>query len=276
MEGHDPQREGIEVNRRSWDERTPLHVASDFYGVDEFLAGRESLAPVEVDEIGSVAEASLLHLQCHFGLDTMSWARRGASVTGLDFSEAAIHAARSIAAQAGIDANFVCGNVYDAVKLVEGSFDIVYTGLGALNWLPDIPRWARVVASLMKPGGRFYLLEFHPLAWMLSDEEIAFDPQYSYFFTPEGVVIEDDRDYADPDARLTNVVTHEWAHPLSEVISALVDAGLRIEFVHEFDTIAYQRWPFLEEVEEGSRRYRIPEGRPKIPLEYSILATRDE
>jgi len=157
-------------NRELWDERVPIHVASELYDVDSFVAGRSTLRPFDLAEVGAVDGLTLVHPQCHFGLDTLSWARRGARVTGLDFSPPAIAAARAIAERAGIEAEFVEANVYDAVNALGGRrFDIVYTGLGALNWLPDIERWARTMLELMAPGGRFYLAEFHPFTNVFGD-----------------------------------------------------------------------------------------------------------
>jgi SAM-dependent methyltransferase len=158
------------LNRASWDDRVPVHQASDFYDLDGFRAGASSLRPFEVAEAGDVTGRRLVHLQCHVGLDTLSWARNGALVTGLDFSEPAIEAARSLAASLAIDASFVAADVYDAVTALGGRrFDMVYTGTGALVWLPDLPRWASVVAALLEPGGFLYLVEAHPFAQILDD-----------------------------------------------------------------------------------------------------------
>jgi len=265
--------DAVEANRRNWDERTPIHAASDFYGIESFVAGGSTLQAFESDELGSVEGASLLHLQCHLGLDTLSWARQGAKVTGLDFSEPAIIEARRLASRCGIDARFVVADVYAAAEALGERFDVVYTGLGALNWLPDLPRWAREVVALLKPGGNLYVLEFHPLVGMLSDEGLVFDARWTYFFDEEGVADDDERDYADSSAWLVNTRTHEWSHHLGEVVSSLIDVGLTIDFLHEFDTIAYKPWDFLEEVSTRPACYRIPAAMPQIPLEYSIKAS---
>jgi SAM-dependent methyltransferase len=274
MGEHRSQDQAFEANLAMWDEMTGVHITSDFYDVDGFIEGGLTLHGFEPGELGSVRDCSLIHLQCHLGLDSMSWARLGAQVTGLDFSPAAVAAASDIARTTGLDATFVEGNVYDAPKLAPGPFDVVYTGLGALNWLPDLSRWASVVSSLLKPGGRFYLLEFHPLLSMLSDVAIELDPSQPYFHDPSGSEIEDDRDYADGDARLANATSIEWAHPLSEVIGSLLDEGLELKMFHEHDIIAFRPWPFLEQIEPGVQRFRIPDGLPKIPLEYSLLVTK--
>jgi 2-polyprenyl-3-methyl-5-hydroxy-6-metoxy-1,4-benzoquinol methylase len=156
----------VAANRALWDEWTPIHVGSAFYDVDGWKSGRRhDLPPLLVDEVGDVAGKDLLHLQCHFGLDTLSWARRGARVTGADFSERAVEQARLLAAETGLEARFVVSDVVDLPDRLEGDFDVVFTSFGVLNWLPDVPRWAEVVAHFVRPGGFFYIAEAHPFAW---------------------------------------------------------------------------------------------------------------
>ena len=215
-----------ELNRRWWDERVPIHTASDFYDVEAFKAGASTLRPFEPEEVGDVAGKRLLHLQSHFGLDTLSWARRGASVVGLDFSEPAVEAADRLAAETGLDGTFVAADLYDAVASLGGErFDIVYTGLGALNWLPDLRRWAEVVGSLLADAGFLYLAEFHPFSDVFADDDMTI--VYGYFHDPAGIRLEDDGGtYADLSASTTHNATHEWAHPISEVIAAVLDKGL--------------------------------------------------
>ena len=264
----------LEINRRSWDERTPLHVGSPLYDLDSFVAGRSTLHPVEPEELGPVEGCTLLHLQCHIGTDTLSWARRGASVTGLDFSGASIEAAQELAERCGLEATFIRSDVYEAAEVLGETYDVVYTGLGALNWLNDVQRWAEVIAQLVAPGGRFYLLEFHPLMFALADDDIALDPAYSYFHDPAGVSLEDDRDYADPSARLAEARTVEWAHTIGDVVTALIDAGLEIRMLKEHDVVAFNPWPSLERVPGEAALWRAPKGKPHVPFEYSLLATR--
>ena len=264
----------LEINRRSWDERAPLHVDSPLYDLDSIVAGRSTLHPFEPDELGPVEGCTLLHLQCHIGTDTLSWARRGASVTGLDFSAASIAAATDLAERCGLSARFIESDVYKAVSVLDETYDVVYTGLGALNWLNDITVWAEVIAQLVAPGGRFYLLEFHPLLFALSDEDLVFDPTYSYFHDPAGVCVDDDRDYADPTARLEEVRTVEWAHSLGDVVTALIDAGLEIRMLREHDVIGYDPWGTLERVPGEANLWRASADQPNVPFEYSILAPR--
>jgi SAM-dependent methyltransferase len=258
----------LETNRAMWDERVPIHVAGEFYDVEGFLGGRSKLRDFELREMGPVDGCTLIHPQCHFGLDTLSWARLGARVTGLDFSAPAIESARTIAQRAGIEAEFVQGNVYEASELVGGRrFDIVYTGLGAINWLPDLDRWAQTMASLVKTDGRFYLAEFHPFANVFADESLEF--AYSYFDTGPHEWDEPGT-YADLSAQTAHNRSVEWTHGLGQVISAIVAAGLRIEFVHEHDYTLFPRWPILVQVAPGI--YRLPEGIPSLPLMYSLRA----
>jgi SAM-dependent methyltransferase len=261
-----------ELNRRWWDERVPIHTASDFYDVEGFKAGAEPLPAFTVDEVGDVGGKRLLHLQCHFGLETLSWARRGASVVGLDFSAPAIEAANRLAAETGLDATFVAADLYDAVSALGGDrFDVVYTGLGALNWLPDLGRWAEVVSSLLADGGILYLAEFHPFTDVFADDDLTVDG--GYFHDPAGVRIEDDGGtYADLTAPTTNNATHEWVHPISAVLGVVLGIGLRLEFFHEHDYTLFPRWPHL--VAEPGGVYRQPDGWPRLPLMYSLSARR--
>jgi SAM-dependent methyltransferase len=256
------------TNREMWDERVPIHTASDFYDVEGFLAGASSLRPFEVAEVGDVSGRTLVHTQCHFGLDALSWARRGATVTGLDFSQPAIDAARALAARAGLQAEFVQADVYDASSALGGRrFDVVYTGLGAINWLPDIEAWARTMASLVAPGGIFYLSEFHPFSNVFADEDLSV--AHAYFH--EGPFVWDEPGtYADLEAPTVHNRSIEWGHGLGEVVSAVIAAGLRIEFLHEHDHTLFPRWPFLRREEGGI--YRLPEGTPSLPLMFSLRA----
>jgi SAM-dependent methyltransferase len=264
-----------DANRSRWDERVAIHVASDFYDLDAFRAGKDALRDFELAEVGDISGRTLLHLQCHIGLDTLSWARHGAAqVVGLDFSEPAVETARGLAAALGLTpdrAAFVAADVYDAAEAVpDSSYDIVYTGIGALNWLPDLGRWAETAASLVTPGGFLYLSEFHPLTDCLDDENgstITYD-----YFSRDPWVGESPGTYADFDAATVHNRSVEWQHPVGEVVSALAAAGLRIEFLHEHDASLFARYRALEQHADGY--YRFPAGRPRIPMMYSIKASR--
>jgi SAM-dependent methyltransferase len=260
----------LPINRAMWDERVPVHVDSDFYDVAGFRAGGQTLREFEPAETGDVTGLALVHLQCHFGLDTLSWARRGAQVTGLDFSVPAVEAARSLAAECGLDARFVASDVYDAVAALGETYDVVYTGLGALNWLPDIGRWAGVVAALLKPGGFLYLPEFHPFGNVLDDAEgrtVAYD-----YFDRGARVWNEPGTYADRDADLATTTSVEYEHGVGDVVTALVAAGLRLDFLHEHDFTLYPRFTGMRRLPGGV--FRFPEGRPRVPLMYSLRATR--
>jgi SAM-dependent methyltransferase len=244
-------------------------VASAFYDVEGFIAGKCTLAPFEAEEVGDVQGRSLVHLQCHFGLDTLSWARRGASVTGLDFSRTAVEAASGLAQSIGVGARFVCADVYDAVAALGQTFDIVYTGHGALLWLPDLPRWAKVVSQLLKPGGRFYLSEFHPLVDTMAADSLQIEG--SYFDEGSGIVWDEPGgSYADPQAVTEHNRTVEFRHPVSDVWQALHGAGLQVDLFRERDFTLYPRWPFLEKQADGT--YRLPHGKPRLPLLYALRA----
>jgi SAM-dependent methyltransferase len=260
-----------EANRRMWDARVPVHVPSRFYDVDGFLAGRSPLRTFEREELGDVRGLDLVHLQCHFGLDTLSLVRLGARAVGLDFSEPAIDAARKIAVDAGLDAEFVCADVYDAVDALGGrDFDVVYTGLGVLGWIPDLPSWAEVVDRLLRPGGTFYLAEFHPLHQMTADDDLTLT--YGYFGGAEGLRWDDDITYTDGSSLGANYESWEWTHPVSAVVTALLDRGLVLESFHEHDFTLFPRWPFLERHDDGT--WHMPADRPSLPLLYSLRARK--
>jgi ubiquinone/menaquinone biosynthesis C-methylase UbiE len=267
--------EYLEANQRHWDEVTPIHVASEMYDVASFKAGKSKLKPIERAELGDVRGKTLLHLQCHFGLDTLSWAREGAIVTGIDYSEPAIASARQLAAECGIEARFLVSDVYQLPDVLDGEFDIVFTSYGALNWLPDIGRWARVAAHFVRPGGTFYVAEFHPMVGTFDDSEDAPElrVRWPYFPRREPLRWEGYGDYTDRKAKLHHDVTYEWPHPTSEVITALIDAGLRIEFFHEFPITPHAQLPSLmEPVDEMMSRLREHDG--SLPLVYSVKATK--
>lgn len=268
--------ETYDLNRRFWDEVVAIHVASPFYRTKEFLAGEDILMPIESREVGDVRGKSLVHLQCHFGLDTLALARRGAKVTGLDFSPKALAAARDLAARAGIDARFVESNLYDAPTAIPERFDIAYVTWGALNWLPDIKRWAQVVATMLKPGGMLYLLEGHPAVLNLDqpDKDTPLAPKFPYFQGAEPLVLEGDTTYTGDPQKLVNTKTHEWTHPLSAVIMALLEAGLQLEYFAEHDRLAWRLWPCMEP--DGPEMFKLPDGHPSMALAYSLKARKSK
>jgi len=262
-----------ELNRAMWNERVPLHLNSPVYDVPSFKAGALSLRAHEIKDLGDVAGKDLIHLQCHFGKDTLSWARLGARVTGLDFSEAAIAAAAHLAREIGVDAHSVVADVYDASATVgRHAYDIVYTGVGALCWLPDMERWAKVVFDLLRPGGQLYLFEFHPLKWIFDPNAERPEIKDDYFTPAEGFR-EGGVTYADATAPATPTPTIQWNHPLGEVVTALTSAGLRILSLRELDCDVLRQWPMM--VRGQDRMYRMPPGMASLPLMYVLRAARD-
>ncbi|MBW3555545.1 MAG: class I SAM-dependent methyltransferase [Actinobacteria bacterium] len=263
----------VAANRRLWDARTPIHLRSSFYDVEGFLSGRSSLHDLEVEEVGEVDGRSLLHLQCHFGMDTLSWARRGARVTGADFSPVAIKEARRLSAELGIAARFVESDIFRLPRVLEETFDVVFTSYGALCWLPDIARWAEVAAGFVRPGGFLYVVEMHPAAMTLSDEPGIRQLRigYPYWTGGEPLRFEEEGTYADYDAPI-KLPEYVWNHGLGEIVTALIDAGLVLEFLHEHDCTIYQQLPFMKRGPDGW--WRLPSTMPALPLLFSLRARR--
>jgi SAM-dependent methyltransferase len=266
--------EWLRLNRANWDERVAVHRAPESdYEAHRLRSGPYLLHAIEEDELGPVAGLRLLHLQCHFGIDTLALAQKGAIVTGLDFSAPAIAAARELAAETGITADFVQSDVYDARGAVTGVFDRVFTSWGTIGWLPDIPAWARVIASLLAPGGEFYFVDLHPIASALDDET---GPEgkpgwFSPYFHGRAIEVDEAADYANPTARLANTRTHQFIHPIASVVQALLDAGLQLTMLHEHDRLAWRQ--FAGMVEAEGRLYRLPD-KAWFPLSYSLKAIR--
>ncbi|HEX4896724.1 MAG TPA: class I SAM-dependent methyltransferase [Candidatus Limnocylindrales bacterium] len=269
--------EPLRSNQELWDAWTKIHVGSAFYDVASFRNGQKPirLEDYEIAEMGSVEGRRLLHLQCHFGLDTLSWARLGADVTGVDFSGEAVAAARTLAADVGLEARFIQSDVYRLPELLHEAFDVVYTSGGVLGWLPDIEAWARVAARFVRPGGFLYMTEIHPVAQVFDDEGVApgeLRLRYPYWSHEEPLRFEVKGSYADPDAPTDGLVEYGWDHSLGEIVTSLADAGLRLDFLHEFDFVLWPT-PFLAEGADG--RYRLPPGTPGgLPLFFSLKATK--
>lgn len=262
-------REAMELNRLHWDEAVPLHVASEFYDVAAFKAGKTTLTRDELAEVGDVRGQTLLHLQCHFGMDTLSWAREGASVTGVDFSPAAIKTARGLAQELGIEARFVESNIYDLPANLSGQFDVVFTSLGVLCWLPDVPNWACIASSYVKPGGVFYIMDGHPMFHSLDDEAPPSELRLRYpYFPGPPMPWESDGTYATA-AKLEHRQTVEYQHSLGEIVTSLIDAGLQIEFLHEFNYSGHAALPNMTRSDDGL--YRLP-GDSLLPFLFSLRA----
>lgn len=275
--------EWLERNRANWDERVPLHVASEFYDQSALRAGRGRLYPIEEADLAQhfpdgLAGLRVLHLQCHFGADTLTLAQRGATVVGLDFSEPAVAAARALASEVGLEsrATFVQANIYDARQAIPepGSFDLVYTTWGTIGWLPDVSEWARIIAWFLKPDGQLYFADGHPAAFVFDDRNaVSGLPGFTYAYEADGAadVIDESSDYAAENVEMRNTITHEWAHPLSETLGGLLAAGMRIDFFSEHYEVPWRMYGVLEP--EGNGLWRWPDTR-WLPLTLSLGATR--
>ena len=261
----------MDANRLHWDERVPVHAASAFYDVDGFKAGATTLHDVEQRELGDVSGRTMLHLQCHFGLDTLSWRRAGATVTGVDFSGEAITVARRLTAETGLDARFIEANVYDPPGVLHETFDIVFASYGVLCWLPDLDRWAQVIARFLAPGGRFYMAESSNVADMLEEDEggeLRLMPDYPTGTEPVSAM---GASYADADVTVTTP-TYEWDHTVAEVVTALAAAGLVVQWVHEHPVLPWQQFRSMTLGADGW--WRLPPPHDRLPLTFSIMAAR--
>jgi SAM-dependent methyltransferase len=254
--------EYLALNQRAWDARARVHFDSRFYDVTGFLQGKCALTEIETAELTQVAGKRMLHLQCHFGLDSLSWARKGAIVTGVDFSAPAIEKARALSQEAKLEAEFICTDVYSYGETAKAEFDIVFTSFGTICWLPCIDSWARTVAKSLKAGGIFYMAEFHPIR-DLFDGEAYFHASLPY--------VADEATYTENcDGEMSSMAS--WSHPVSEVITALINAGIRIDSVKEFPFSPYDCFDGLEEREPG-RFYQLIGGNP-LPMVYSIKGAK--
>lgn len=254
------------ANRALWNQRTAVHLNSSFYNREGFKNGETVLTPIELHELGEVRGKSLLHLQCHFGMDSLDWARRGAKVTGVDLSDKAIEEARKLNAELGLDAEFVCCNVLDTSAYIKEQFDIVFTSYGTIGWLPDLAPWAGMVAERLKPGGLFYLAEFHPVVWMFDDEFTRIAYAYE---NREVIVTENQGTYTDRTAAISGK-EYSWNHSISEVLNALLNAGLRLTRFNEYMYSPYPCFRHTVETAPGQWEIRGMEG--KLPMVYSVTA----
>ncbi len=255
-----------QTNKKLWNQKTEIHLKSKFYDMEGFMDGKSTLQPIELGLLGDVAGKKILHLQCHFGQDTLSLARMGAKATGLDLSDKAIEVAQDLAQQLRLDARFICGNVLQADQLLQEQFDIVFTSYGTIGWLPELTSWGRVIRHFLKPDGRFVFVEFHPMTWL-------FDEQYEKiiypYFNTHTFYEEYSTTYTDGPAH-TPVMGYEWNHSLSEIFSALIDNGLMITHFKEYDYSPYDCYPNMVRSAYG---YQITGLEGKIPMVYSMIAT---
>jgi SAM-dependent methyltransferase len=269
--GHD---KFMQENRAHWDEVAAVHPHTEFYDVTRFKSERTQLDSVVLEQLGDIAVKSVLHLQCHFGMDTIRLAWLGANPTGVDFSPVAIETAKALATEVGVRADFVCSNIYELPHNLEGQFDVVFTSHGVLSWLPDIRNWAHVVAHFLRPGGRFVIVEGHPAMFILDDDdESALSIRYPYFNTGDPLTFEYDGTYADANMRVSHKRTHNWNHPLGDIINALIDSGLRIAHVGEYPFCSWRMVPLMEQGADGW--WRLPQSYLELPWLFSIQAIRE-
>ena len=268
----------IDVNRANWDDRAAAHAASPDYSFDDFVADPQFLSEVvrfDLPRLGDVRGMRGVHLQCHIGTDTISLARLGATMTGLDFSGASVAEARRLSALAGTPVDYVQSNIYDALDVLEvAGYDLVFTGIGALCWLPDVNRWAEVVSALLRPGGRLFIREGHPMLWALDESrEDELVVGFPYFERPEPLVDDYPGTYVTTQAEFTHNVTHSWNHGLGEIITALIDAGMQLTGLAEHDSVPWEALPGqMEKTELGEWRVR---DRPwRLAASYTLQATK--
>lgn len=263
-----PEQNYLAINRNSWNNRTDAHLASDFYDLEGFLKGNTSLNEIELNLLGDIKGKSVLHLQCHFGQDSISLSRLGASVTGVDLSDKAIENAKQIALDTNSTTKFICCDVYDLPNHLEEKFDLVFTSYGTIGWLPDIDKWAKVISHFLKPNGKLVFVEFHPVVWMFDDDFEGI--KYNYFNS--GAIVEtEEGTYADKSADIRQEYVM-WNHGMSEVVNNLIKHGLTINSLDEFDYSPYNC--FNKTIEIAPKKYRIEHLEDKIPMVYSIVATK--
>lgn len=262
----------IMTNQQTWNNKVAAHIASEFYNMEAFLAGKSTLNSIELDLLGKVEGKKILHLQCHFGQDTMTLSRMGAKATGVDFSDKAIESAREIAKSLALDTTFICSAVDDLPNHLDEKFDLVFTSYGTIGWFPDLDKWAKVIAHFLKPNGKFIMADFHPVVWMFDND---FKEVFYNYFNVAPIIEQESGTYADKNADLTNT-TITWNHPTSEILNALLVNKLELNCYNEFDYSPYNCFNNTEEIaSDGSgKKYRIKHLENKIPMVYSLSATK--
>ncbi len=258
----------LEINKNSWNAKVEPHLKSDFYFVDEFLNGRTSLNSIELELLGDISNKEILHLQCHFGQDSISLARLGAKVTGIDLSDKAIERAKDLSEKSKIKVDFLVSDVYELPNNLDQKFDIVFTSYGVIGWLPDLDKWAKVISHFLKPGGKLIFVEFHPAVWMYDDDFTHV--KYSYF-NEKPIVETHEGSYADKKADIVQDYVM-WNHSTSEVLNSLINNGMEIKRFDEFNWSPYPCFRHNEEFEKG--KYRIPQFEGRIPTVFSLVAEK--
>ena len=265
------------ANKQLWDEFAKMHynLENDDYNVKVFLEGYSTLKPYELKEMGNVQGKSLLHLQCHFGLDTLSWAREGAIVTGVDFSSDGIRLANLLTQRTKLKATFIESNIYDLPNKLSENFDIVYTSIGVLCWLQDIKEWAKVIAHFLKKGGFFYIADAHPFCKVFDNETANIKDlqiHFNYFHDPKPMEFIADGSYAPDTPKIEPKKEYEWTHTISDIINSLIRADLRIEFLNEYPFTVGKRFPFMERGPDGY--YQLKNQKAEIPLLFTLKAVK--
>lgn len=258
----------LEINRTSWNAKVDFHLKSDFYFVEEFKKGTTSLNEPELRLLGNIEEKKVLHLQCHFGQDSISLSRLGAKVIGVDLSDKAIETAKNLAKECNSDAEFICSDVYNLPEILDKKFDIVFTSYGTIGWLPDLEKWAKVISHFLKPNGKFIFVEFHPVVWMFDDDFTHVKYKYS---SKEAIVETYEGTYADQNANISQQYVM-WNHGLADVFQSLINNGLEVKNFEELDWSPYACFRHTEEFEKG--KYKIPQFGDKIPLVYTVSANK--
>ena len=258
----------IKVNKETWNNKVEVHINCDFYDMEGFLRGKSTLNSIELDLLGDVKGKKILHLQCHFGQDTMSFSRLGALATGVDFSDKAIEKAKEINKQLKLDATFICCDIYELQNHLDEKFDIVFTSYGTIGWFPNLDKWAKVISHFLKPNGKFIMADFHPIVWMFDND---FKEVFYNYFNTEEIIEDESGTYADRYAEIS-AQTITWNHPTSELLNALITNGLELNSFNEFDYSPYNCFNKTEEFEPN--KFRIKHLKNKIPMVYSLSATK--
>ena len=242
-------KKAFDTNRETWNKKVAVHAKSNFYNLDDFKKGKSSLNKYELAALGDVSNKTLLHLQCHFGQDTLSWARMGAECTGVDLSDEGIKLAKELNEELDLNSKFVCCNVLDVSKHISKQFDIVFTSYGTIGWLPDLKPWAQMISERLKKGGVFYIVDFHPIAWMF--DYTTNTPKLVYGYHQKEVICDEyEGTYADEKSKIKSK-DYSWNHSLGEIITSLTKAGLTIEYLNEYDASPYNIFPELETNNDG-------------------------
>lgn len=258
----------IHFNKQAWNNKTEVHINSEFYDMQGFLSGKSTLNAIELELLGTISEKRILHLQCHFGQDTMTFSRMGAKATGIDLSDKAIDKGKELAQKLQLNTTFICCDIYDTPKYIDEKFDIVFTSYGTIGWLPDLTKWANVITHFLKPNGSFIMADFHPFVWMYDND---FKEVFYNYFNVEPIIEEQTGTYAD---RLSEIETKTfgWNHPISDILNALIHSGLKINCFNEYNYSPYNCFNQTEEFEPN--KFRIAHFKNKIPMIYAIKATK--